>query len=163
MIKALSEVAQQETVVGENVLVTGKLQTSSNIQINGRVKGEIDSGGSVVVGKAAMVEGPISAAEIKVEGVVNGNITAKESLELDVSAKVFGEIKTKTLSVQPGAIFVGKCVMGETSKKEERTQAPKLKESEKTESKPAPEPEPEPEPESEPEPEPEPEPEMETE
>jgi len=119
MIKEFPKSNEQDTVVGENVRVTGKLQTSSNIQINGKVKGEISSEGSVIVGKTATIEGPVTAAEIKVEGLVNGNVTAKNMLELDSQAKVFGDIKTKTLSIQPGAIFVGRCIMGEETKEPE--------------------------------------------
>jgi len=116
MIKEFPKTNEQDTVVGENVRVTGKLQTSSNIHINGKVKGEISSEGSVIVGKTAEIEGPIAAAEIKVEGLVNGNIAAKNMLELDSQARVFGDIKTKTLSIQPGAVFVGRCIMGEETK-----------------------------------------------
>lgn len=136
MIKDLPTSNQQETIVGENVLVTGKLQTSSNILINGKVKGEISSEGSVIIGKTATIDGPVSATDVKVEGVVNGNITASNMLELESEAKVFGDIKTKTLSIQPGAIFVGKSSMLE----ETPSALPKEKHVEKEEKK---EPEPE--------------------
>ncbi|MCX6807163.1 MAG: polymer-forming cytoskeletal protein [Candidatus Berkelbacteria bacterium] len=111
MIKELSKTSEQDTVVGANVRVTGKLHTSSNIQINGHVKGEVSSDGSVVIGKTAIIDGPIAASDIRIEGVVKGNITASNSLELHSKAKVIGDIQTKILSIQSGATFVGKSIM----------------------------------------------------
>lgn len=119
----------QDTVVGENVRVTGKLDTSSNISINGHVKGEISSEGVVVIGKAATIEGPVSASEIRVEGTINGNIAAKEQLELESSARVSGDVKTKTLTIKAGAVFNGKSVMAneqEEVKEEKKEIEPEL-------------------------------------
>lgn len=113
MIKELSKTNGEDTVVGENVRVTGKLHTTGNIQINGAVKGELSSDGIIIIGKTATIEGPITASDVKVEGSVNGNITVKNELELDSEARVYGDINVKTLSVKAGAIFIGKSVMGE--------------------------------------------------
>ena len=133
MIKELSKTNGKDTVVGENVRVTGKLHTSGGIQINGEVKGEVSSEGSVVVGRTATIKGPITASDVKIQGTVRGNIVVQNELELDSEAKVFGDIQTKTLSIQKGAIFVGKSAMGE----EEEKGAKEVKE--KEEKKPEPE------------------------
>jgi cytoskeletal protein CcmA (bactofilin family) len=125
MIKDLST-NQEETIIGENVQVSGNLQTSSDIQINGKVRGEVHSKGTIVIGKTAVVEGPISAVQVKVEGTVRGNITTEELLELESTAQVFGDIETKTLAIQPGAVFVGKSTMGKEEEKEEKKAEPEL-------------------------------------
>ena len=130
MIKDLPKTNGQDTVVGENVQVSGKLHTSSNIQINGKVKGEIVSEGIVVIGKTAMIEGPVVASEVKVEGIVNGNIASENETELSQEAKVYGDIQSKTLSIQSGAIFVGRSIMGESSKKEKPVGKKEVKETE---------------------------------
>lgn len=119
MIKELSKTNEQDTIVGPNVRVSGKLHTSSNIQINGQVKGEVSSEGNVIIGKTAVIEGPITASEIRIEGTVKGNITAYSALELNSQAKIFGDIQTKTLAVQPGAIFIGKSNMETKEEPEE--------------------------------------------
>src|SRR3972149_10547042 len=112
MIKDFSK-TNEDTVVGENVRVTGKLHTSSNIQINGHVKGEISSEGTVIVGEKATVEGPISASNIRVEGIIKGSLVCFNELELESSAKLFGDIQTKNLSIKAGAVFNGKSIMKE--------------------------------------------------
>lgn len=117
-----------DTVVGENVKVTGKLHTTSNIQINGQVRGQVSSDGGLIVGKTATISGPLEGKEIKIEGSVKGNVTASELVELEEGAKVFGDIQTKVLSVKPGAIFVGKSTMPveEELKKEEKKEEKKI-------------------------------------
>jgi cytoskeletal protein CcmA (bactofilin family) len=116
MIKELSKTNGEDTVVGENVKVTGKLHTSGNIQINGEVKGEVSSDGAIIIGKTAMISGPITASDVKIEGTVKGNIAASNEVALESNAKVFGDIQTKTLSIKTGAVFVGKSTMGEEVK-----------------------------------------------
>ena len=111
MLKEMQKTNEKDTVVGENVMVTGKLHTSSNIQVNGMVKGEIESEGGIIVGKTATIEGPIAAAEIKIEGTVRGSIIASHSVEITSEAKVIGDIQTDKLSIQFGALFVGKSLM----------------------------------------------------
>ncbi len=51
----------------------------------------------------------------KLSRSIHGNIRIKEGLELTNTAKIFGDIKTKTLSVAPGAIINGKCIAGDES------------------------------------------------
>lgn len=118
-MKDLLKSNASETVVGENVKVSGKLHTTSSIQINGEVKGEVQADGGVIIGKAATISGPIRAKSVKIEGTVKGNIDSSEELELDSTAKVYGDIQTKSLSIKAGAIFVGKSSMeGEEGEEE---------------------------------------------
>lgn len=114
---------QPETVVGEHVKVTGKLATSGSIQINGYVRGEVVSEGTVYVGKTAKVSGPVSAQAVLIEGAVRGNIVAHEALELAETARLIGDIQTKALAIKAGATFVGKTTMPleEEEKRKEET------------------------------------------
>ncbi len=50
-----------------------------------------------------------------VYGKVHGNIAAADRVELKASAEVVGDIKAKTLTVESGAIFVGKSTVGTPS------------------------------------------------
>ena len=145
MIKDLPKSSGEDTVVGENVRVTGKLQTSSNIQINGHVKGDVSSEGAVIVGKTAVIDGPINANDVKVEGTVKGNITARSQLELESQAKILGDIQVKTLAVKTGAVFNGKSTMTEEkpevteAKSEKKKKEPKKKEESTEDQQPKPE------------------------
>jgi cytoskeletal protein CcmA (bactofilin family) len=66
------------------------------------------------------VTGEIKCKNCEVEGVVDGKIEVEELLSLRAMSKLFGEIKTGKLAIEPGATFTGKCDMG--GKKEEITE-----------------------------------------
>ena len=100
-----------DTVVGQDVHLSGSLKNAGSILINGRVQGDVASNQSVVIGSEAVVEGPIEAENVQVAGTVIGGITAVGTLEMLPNSKVKGDIKAGTLHIQPGAVFNGASTM----------------------------------------------------
>ena len=66
------------------------------------------SGGNAVLGKNAQVKGNVTATSVSIEGKINGNILAKDKIEMKASATVNGDIKARRLSVEDGVTFVGR-------------------------------------------------------
>ena len=60
------------------------------------------------LGDSATVNGNINAQSVVVRGKVNGNITAKEKIDLKTKTELFGDIRAAKLSVEEGVTFVGK-------------------------------------------------------
>jgi len=58
------------------------------------------------------VNGEIKCRNCEVEGVVEGRVVIEELLSLRAMSRVYGEIRTSKLAIEPGAIFTGKCDMG---------------------------------------------------
>ncbi len=100
-----------DTVVGQDVVLSGSLKNAGSILINGRVQGDVVSNQSVVIGAEAVVEGPIEAENVQVAGTVMGAVTTVGTLEMLPNSKIKGDIKAGTLHIQPGAIFNGTCAM----------------------------------------------------
>lgn len=98
---------QTDTVIGAHVELTGSLRNQGSIEIHGRIKGDIHSHATVLVGESAIVTGPITAKHVEVAGQVNGSITAEQRIELHPKSIVRGDLSTKQLTIKPGAIFVG--------------------------------------------------------
>jgi cytoskeletal protein CcmA (bactofilin family) len=90
--------------------------------------GNLNTRGKVFIGQTGKITGEIKCKNCEVEGVIDGKITVEELLSLRSMAKLYGEIRTGKLAIEPGAIFTGKCDMG--GKKEISTEqpAPKPKE-----------------------------------
>ena len=65
--------------------------------------------GTLIVGETAEVQGNIFVATAMVDGLVRGDIRASERVELGATARVFGNIETPALTIQPGAVFEGQC------------------------------------------------------
>lgn len=126
----MSEGQQQATrsVISAEVEIEGVIKTSGSIQIDGRVKGEIYSQGDVLLGKSGSVKGNISVNSVAVAGTIQGNIDAKDKIELRSTARVMGDIKAKRLSVEDGVTFVGRSEVnptGQPIKFDDEPEAPK--------------------------------------
>ncbi|MCO6481863.1 MAG: polymer-forming cytoskeletal protein [Flavobacteriales bacterium] len=96
----------------EGTSIEGELRSDSNVRIDGRVKGTLHVRGRLIVGATGTVEGDIHCQSSDIEGTVNGKIMCQELLSLKATAKLTGDIRTKQLAIEPGAVFSGNCDMG---------------------------------------------------
>jgi cytoskeletal protein CcmA (bactofilin family) len=97
------------TVLTRDTEFRGTVGFTGELQLNGRLEGEILSeDGTLVIGDTALVKADIRAKKVVVRGRVFGNILARERLELVGSARVFGDVQTGALAIEQGAVFVGK-------------------------------------------------------
>lgn len=106
------------SIVG-NVEVLGKLNITGVIQGNSqaaeiyaegaRITGELRSGGSVKIGQSTVIIGNIFANSAVIAGAVKGDIDVKGPVILDSSAIVMGDIKSKSVQINNGAVIEGMC------------------------------------------------------
>ena len=106
--------SEEATVISKGVKIEGKLSCSGNIRLDGEVQGDISSAGVVIVGENGKVNGQINADSITIGGKVTGTVRAKEKVILEAKANLKGDIITKTLSVDAGAVFNGNSKMGDS-------------------------------------------------
>jgi cytoskeletal protein CcmA (bactofilin family) len=99
-------------VLSSDVEIKGSVKFTNDLVIDGKIEGQISSEGNLTIGENARIKAEISTATIMVYGKVHGNLTATDRIELKASAEVVGDIKAKTLSIEAGAIFVGKSTVG---------------------------------------------------
>ena len=101
-------------ILSSDVEIKGSVKFTNDLVIDGKIEGEIQSSGNLTVGENARIKAEIKTATVVVYGKVHGNIIAADRVDLKSTAEVIGDIKTKTLSVEPGAVFVGKSIVGAT-------------------------------------------------
>ena len=99
-------------VLSTDVEVKGTLKFTNDLIVDGRIEGEIQSEGNLTIGENARIKAEIRTSTVTVHGKVHGNITAKDRVDLKAGAEVVGDIKAKILTMEPGAIFVGKSTIG---------------------------------------------------
>jgi cytoskeletal protein CcmA (bactofilin family) len=58
----------------------------------------------------ARIDGEVQAAHIVVNGTINGPVHATESLELQASSRVKGDVHYKSIEIQQGAVVEGRLV-----------------------------------------------------
>ena len=84
------------------------------LHLQGLLTGSIQSESGTLVAGIAIIEGDISVGgAVFIEGSVTGNIRTTESVLLHPGAKVWGDIISRALSVRPGALFQGDCILHE--------------------------------------------------
>ena len=108
-----------ETLIGNGTTFKGDIIASKSLRVDGVLVGNIKEAANVIIGETAQVKGNINANYVVVDGTVEGNITASDSIELLNKSKVIGDLTTTILSINEGAKFKGKSLMIE--KEEENT------------------------------------------
>ncbi len=107
-----------QTLIGAKTIISGELNTSEVLQIEGRVEGKIKSSGMVVIGEVGRVKAKIEAANVSIRGKLEGDCTASDKVELTRTGKVFGNLRAPRIAVAEGAIFQGS---GQMTVNEERS------------------------------------------
>ena len=92
--------------------IVGNITADSDFRIDGLIEGEINCTGKIVIGEAGRVKGTILCQNAEILGLMEGKITCQQQLSLRASGKIQGDVQTKTLIVEPGALFKGTCSMG---------------------------------------------------
>jgi len=114
-----TESTNKINMISVGTTIEGSINSSENIRFDGNLIGNLNTKGKVFVGQSGTVSGEIRCRNCEVEGVVDGKVIVTELLSLRSMSKVYGEIKTGKLAIEPGATFTGKCDMG--GKKEDIT------------------------------------------
>jgi cytoskeletal protein CcmA (bactofilin family) len=92
--------------------VNGQLNFQGSAKIDGSIDGEIRCNGTLTIGEGAEVKARISGQVVVIRGRVDGNVSAKEKVELAAPARLYGNINTPRLVVGEGVVFDGDCSMG---------------------------------------------------
>src|SRR5688572_22238232 len=91
--------------------VTGELEYSGTLRIDGNFHGSISTGDILIVGEHAVVHADIKVGEIEIHGKVFGNIESTRKVELSPTGRVRGDIETPVLIINPGGMLDGKTRM----------------------------------------------------
>jgi len=107
-----TESTNKINMIGVGTTIEGSINSNENIRFDGNLVGNLNTKGKVFIGQSGKVQGEIRCNNCEIEGVVDGKVVVTELLSLRSMSKVYGEIKTGKLAIEPGATFTGKCDMG---------------------------------------------------
>jgi cytoskeletal protein CcmA (bactofilin family) len=103
------------TMIGEGACFEGTVNVPHGIRIDGTFKGKIEASEMLTIGNTGVVEADVKAKSIIIGGKVSGNIVGAERVELESRASLTGDLQTRDLVINEGALFHGKCLMKENS------------------------------------------------
>ncbi len=89
----------------------GQAPFEGPVRIDGKFTGTITSGDVLVIGEGAKISAEITCPTIIVHGEVNGNLRARNAIELHHPARVRGNVETPSLMIEKGVLFEGQAKM----------------------------------------------------
>ena len=111
MRKADRRTKTVETIIGHDTYLEGTLSSKVSLRIHGRVKGTVLCESMVIIGPEGYVEGEIKSYDAFIAGEFKGNVTAKNKVEVAENGKVYGDVTTAKIVIDPGVLFEGRCKM----------------------------------------------------
>ena len=98
----------QYTMIGKSIRIKGEIAASDPIYIYGSVEGTIDAAAHrVTVGKEGTVKADVNAREVVIMGDVYGKVHSDERVEIRSEGSLLGNLSTKRLCVEEGAVLQG--------------------------------------------------------
>lgn len=101
------------TIIGESILINGNLQGDEDLTVLGRVEGSINLTKTLNIEESGIVKANISVRNAVISGVVVGNITATDSVEITEVGRMVGDIKAPRVIIVDGARYRGAVDMGD--------------------------------------------------
>ncbi len=97
-----------KNILTSDVEIKGSIKFTGELTFDGKLDGDIISEGSLNVGENAVVKGNLDVNSVVLRGKINGNVTAKEKIEIKSKTELFGDIRSAKLVIEEGVTFVGK-------------------------------------------------------
>src|SRR6476660_1896688 len=99
-------------LLSRGVSIVGSVKFRDELLIDGEVKGDIESTGTLTIGEHASIHGEVRSKSVTVQGTVDGNIFATERCELQAGCTLRGDIEAPRLVVDENATFLGSAKVG---------------------------------------------------
>lgn len=113
--RIIDEVEQFTTLLGPRSEFTGQIEGGDNCIINGKVIGDCELSGVLVLGEEGHWQGNIRAPKVIISGQVTGAIVVDTKLELTRTARIKGSITSPVVAIEEGAVHEGEIRMQGTS------------------------------------------------
>ncbi len=108
----MAEAKLTTTVIGPDTHIKGEMVFDSTARILGTFEGRIVAKGEVQIGEGAACKASVEGSNVIVDGILEGDVTARDRVQLNAQARVIGDVTATTLVVAEGASFVGHCRVG---------------------------------------------------
>lgn len=96
------------TYIGKSLVIKGEVSGSEAVHIEGRVEGPISlRDAHVNIGRDAVVMSNVEAGEVIVRGTLNGNVTARDRVEVHSGGSLMGNVAAGRVTIEVGAFCKG--------------------------------------------------------
>jgi cytoskeletal protein CcmA (bactofilin family) len=99
------------TTIGPTITIRGRLKVHEDLTVRGRIDAEITSSKALIIENSGIVKADVRVMSAKISGVLVGNITAEEKIEIAPDGRVVGDLRAPRIIISDGAAFRGKIEM----------------------------------------------------
>jgi cytoskeletal protein CcmA (bactofilin family) len=99
------------TTIGPTIIIRGRLKVDENLTVKGRIDAEVSSSRALTIETSGIVKADVRARSVKISGVLVGNITAEEKIEIAPEGRVVGDLLAPRIVISDGAAFRGRIDM----------------------------------------------------
>lgn len=100
--------SQKQTILGPSMSLHGELSGNEDLLVEGQFEGTLKlPDHCVTVGSQGQVKAEVHARHVIVLGTVNGNIIAREKIEIRKSGRVVGDLAAAGIAIEDGAYLKG--------------------------------------------------------
>lgn len=108
----MAEQTNQTTIIGADTHIKGEMSFDNTARLLGTFEGKIAAKGELHVADGASCRAEVEASRVNVDGSVEGDVTARERVQLNAKATMRGDLVAAKLVVAEGATFVGHVTVG---------------------------------------------------
>ena len=99
------------TAIGPTIVIKGKLKSDEDLIVRGRIDAEISSSKALLVENSGIIKANVSVKSARISGVLVGNITAEERVEIASDGRIVGDLTAPKIIINDGAAFRGRIDM----------------------------------------------------
>jgi cytoskeletal protein CcmA (bactofilin family) len=96
-----------EGLISQGMEIKGQIFSSGSIRVDGKIEGELDVKGDILVGEKGKIKGDIKVENIMVAGAIDGNVQARGRFEITSTGIVYGDVTSSIMTIEEGAILEG--------------------------------------------------------
>lgn len=97
-----------QAIIGRSLILKGELSANEDLLIEGQFEGTVNlQDHCLTVGANGKVKAEINARQVIILGSVNGNVNAREKIEVRRTGNVVGDLTSASVSIEEGAYFKG--------------------------------------------------------
>ncbi|MXY50237.1 MAG: hypothetical protein F4Y38_13195 [Gemmatimonadetes bacterium] len=102
------------TIIAKGAEMNGSMDIEGNVRVDGTVHGDVRATEGVEVGKTGRIVGStIESKTAVIHGYVESHLIVSQHILLGGKSTLVGDLKTKTLVIEEGAVFHGNSAMAE--------------------------------------------------
>jgi len=105
--RLLDAMGEPATIIDHATEIHGEIRSGGHVLVMGTVVGNSDLAGSITLSDGGSWTGTMTAQDIVVAGMVEGDVTARDRVEIRSTARIRGSVTASRIAIGEGAVVDG--------------------------------------------------------